>query len=52
MVMVTNNSSKANQVNTLVYCMGDEADDMLCNLFPSVEQTLDMLRKGTVLLET
>lgn len=27
-----NNSSDANQVNTLVYCMGDEADDVLRGL--------------------
>lgn len=33
-----NNSSEANQVNTLVYCMGDEADDVLRGLVLTDEQ--------------
>lgn len=33
-----NNSTEANQVNTLVYCMGDEADDVLRGLVLTNEQ--------------
>ena len=33
-----NESSDANQVNTLVYCMGDEADDLLRGLDLTREQ--------------
>lgn len=33
-----NSSSEANQVNTLVYCMGDDADDVLRGLDLTEEQ--------------
>lgn len=33
-----NASSDANEINTLIYCMGDEVDDILRGLTPSEEQ--------------